>query len=353
MLSDLYPGFDVIDPMLISKTPDLSTVKNKDYLGQIKKDGYYYALYKENGEVRLFSRSKSKKTGFFSEKIDNVPHIKAWAEENLPNGTILIGEIYYPGGKSSDVTKIMGALPDKAAVRQQGDYGYISYWLHDILKYGGKSYMELPFERRFSNLCEHIDLDTPLIPQIEVAGVADGIYCLIDETSESYLEQGEEGMVWKLKSGLYLPGKRPKDNFKIKQETTFDAVIMGFVEPEIQYSGTEIETWQYWKETFVPGRVAPLRTPVTKAYYNGWKVGFEVGAYDGDGKLVSIGTITSGMTDELRADAAAHPEKYLGQVLEIQCMSVDKKEHSIRHGRLMRLRDDKNAAECTMESVFE
>ena len=69
-------------------------------------------------------------------------------------------------------------------------------------------------------------------------------------------------------------------------------------------------------------------------------------------KIVSVGTISSGMTDFLRQDMAENPYNYMNKVVEIQAMSVDKTEHTIRHGRLMRIRDDKTDVECTLESVF-
>ncbi len=53
-----------------------------------------------------------------TEKLDHVPHLAEWAKQ-LPNGTILCGEIYYPNGTSKDVTKVMGALADKAIARQK------------------------------------------------------------------------------------------------------------------------------------------------------------------------------------------------------------------------------------------
>ena len=48
-----------------------------------------------------------------AEKSENVPHIME-IMDRVPVGTIIIGEIYYPGKRSKDVTPIMGSLPDKA-----------------------------------------------------------------------------------------------------------------------------------------------------------------------------------------------------------------------------------------------
>lgn len=363
MISNLYPGAQVEKPMLISKQPPLSTFYNKletgDYLAQVKKDGYFYQLHKtKEGEVYLFSRSLSKVTGFFSEKIENVPHIKKWATNYLPNDTVLIGEIYYPGKKSNDVTKIMGALPATAVERQfKTDVygGPIRFYVHDIIRYQGKDLIsDTPFEERYYhyleyNLCDifppHYCMgnliceDDPAEVCVELAEIYDNN---LSDTLDKIFQNGEEGMVFKYKNGLYVPGKRPTYNFKAKTETTFDAVIIDFIDPEKLYTGKEIENWNYW----IAGN------PVTKAYYNGWKAGIIVGAFDSNGKMISIGNISSGMTDFLREDMAKNPNKYLGQVVEIQAMSVNSDDLTIRHGRLVKLRPDKTASECTLDTIF-
>ena len=83
----------------------------------------------------LFSRNVSATTGILTEKLANVPHIQE-ALKILPCGTILIGEIYYPGKTSKDVTKIMGCLAPEAIRRQQTS-GLIHFYLHDIIKFNG------------------------------------------------------------------------------------------------------------------------------------------------------------------------------------------------------------------------
>lgn len=341
----LYEGVEVYKPMLVLKTPDNASelIASKKYIAQPKKDGYFYQLVKtKGGEIYLFSRSKSKKTNFYSEKIDNTPHIKEWAEQ-LPNDTILIGEIYYPGKTSKDTTTIMGCLPEKAIIRQKGKYGWIHYYIHDILRYAGYDYVqnEIDFEHRYSNLCSNIDLCDNNPNFIEIAYSKTGYD--MEECIYNWMENGEEGAVVRLKSGLYLPGKRRKDMFKIKQhEDSLDFVIMDILDPEYYYTGIEADNWQYKNEK---------DELITKAAFYGWKNAFQLGLYDKD-KLIPIGRVASGFTDELRADCVAHPEKYLGSVCEIQCMSLDKKEKSFRHPVLIKVRDDKPAQDCTVESVF-
>lgn len=373
---DLYPDVEMYKPMLVLKAPTNASelMSSKTYIAMPKKDGYWYSLIKTaGGDIYLFSRSKSKKTGFYSEKIDNVPHIKEWAQE-LPNDTILVGEIYYPGGTSKNVTSIMGCLAPKAIERQKGSYGKIHYWVHDILRYAGIDYVRdgIDFEHRYSALCENIDLKMPTIEEIEISPSKTGFD--IEDCVCSWMEDGEEGAVLKLKSGLYLPGKRRKEMFKIKQDQgDMDFIITGFVKPEILYTGKEIKSWPYWMCDFPTEDAKKIRylevfnicrgycpegkddtqwwAPVTKAYYNGWNMGITLGLYDGD-KIINCGKCTSGFTDADRQDMAEHPEKYLNKCVTVGAMSVDKKEYSLRHPRFEKWHFEKPIEDCTVGSVF-
>ena len=71
-----------------------------------------------------------------------------------------------------------------------------------------------------------------------------------------------------------------------------------------------------------------------------------------DSEIEEIGTVSSGLTDELRADLAENPSKYEGRVVAIQAMSRDKKEHTLRHPFIVQFRDDKPARDCTIEETF-
>ena len=136
------PGAECVPAMKIWKLPDgkehmFAEVANSgDYFATIKKDGYWYEFEKtDDGVCYMFSRTVSKESGILSEKIANVPHLEK-ALNCLPNGSILIGEIYYPGKTSKDVTTIMGCLAPKAIQRQEL-CGPIHYYVHDIVKYNG------------------------------------------------------------------------------------------------------------------------------------------------------------------------------------------------------------------------
>lgn len=335
--------------MLVGKAPKNyeDMLKNTPIIGTIKKDGYWSQLVKDENEVHLYSRTVSKKTGYYSDNIDKVPHIKDWAMNELPNGTCIIGEVYYPNGTSKNVTSVLGALPEKAIERQKGEYGKIHFYMHDILAYNGEDYVmnNMTYDYRYSNLCEHIDIATPLIPELEVARCYDNAYLDLNKVTIDKLAAGEEGMVFRVENGLYAPGKRqPKVMFKIKQaQNDIDFVITEVLPPEYLYTGKESETWEYKDKE---GNL------ITKAAYYGWAGALRLGAYDKAGNLVSIGRVSSGLTDNLKADLAANPEKYIGTVVEVNCMSLDKENKTFRHPYLSRLRPDKPAQDCKLEEIF-
>ena len=374
ILKELYPGSENITykPMLIHSATD-EQLKNAcssgDFFGQLKKDGSLYQYVKGfNGKSYLFGRTISKKTGVLTEKSANVPHIMS-ALDCLPNGTVLIGEIYYPGGTSKDVTPIMGCLPKKAIERQNGTYGKIHYYIHDIIYCSGVDLVLAQTENflRYNILKKMYEINNfDKFDFIELAEVwEDNLY----ERIGNALAEGEEGMVLKKKIGVYEPDKRPSTNLKAKKVDFADVIIMGFDSPTVFYYGTEIENWQYWItlneddiECKLPvglhyGEVGDATDgyvkAVTKPYYMGWTNSrIKIGAYDKDGNIINIGTIHSGISDEMKQQMSEHPEMYLNKVCKIQCMEKDNKEHTIRHGFFKGLRTDKPIGDCTIESIF-
>ena len=76
-----------------------------------------------------------------------------------------------------------------------------------------------------------------------------------------------------------------------------------------------------------------------------------LGAYK-NGKLVEVCRVASGLTDTLRQDMAEQPEAYLGKVIEIECMSLNKKDGTVRHPVFLCVRFDKNAEDCQWDEIF-
>ena len=340
-----------IDPMKINKIPegkeDLfpSICASGEYFAELKKDGYWYQYEKTDERSYLWSRTVSKVTGTLAEKSENVPHIME-IMDRVPAGTIIIGEIYYPGKRSKDVTPIMGSLPDKAIERQKGEYGWLHYYVHDMIYYNGKDLTKYGASIRYSLLAACFNKynlgNMHDVYGTSIVELAQRVDDNIQEACAAALAAGEEGMVLKKKTAPYTPGKRPVwDTIKIKKTDTCDAVIIAACDPTREYTGKELDTWEYWEGN----------TPVTKPYALGWKTAIEIGAYDGD-KLVSIGTVSSGLTDEMREGLAKHPEDYIGKVCELAGMEKDREAHTLRHFHFKGIRTDKNPQECLMTEIF-
>lgn len=393
-MNNLYPEALVIEPMKINRIPKgkehmfPSLCEGGEYFAQLKKDGYWYMFEKTENYAYFFSRNESVETGTLTEKGDNVPHIMD-VLKRLPAGTIIIGEIYYPGKRSKDVTPIMGSLPDKAIARQEGEYGYLHYYMHDMIYYKGKDLTSYGASIRYDLLKEVYE--KYLFSDYSVNGeqfleLAERVDENIQEFVAEALENGEEGAVLKKKTAPYTPGKRPAwDTVKIKKTDTCDAVCMGFSNPTkyyngkldvgTNYTGKEADSWPYWviekwlyQEDATPIIVKEERVnigtkecvrspafktvPVTKAYYYGWKTSMDIGAYDKDGNLIKIGSVSSGLTEALQCTAGSNPESLVGKVVKLAGMEKDHKEKTLRHFYFKGFHEDKNPKDCLIEEIF-
>ena len=371
-ISEFFPGAEdlMIQPMLIWTLP----ANKKDKLSEICASGEYFAEEKIDGALYqfcrtdkgnyLFGRTVSVKNGLLTNKIDNVPHINS-ALSCLPCGTVIIGEIYVPGGTSKNVTSIMGCLPAEA-IKRQDKQGKIKYYLHDMIFYNGEDMQSWGAEARYQKLVEawnefHLE-------QFDFLRLAESFDTGIEERLSQILAAGGEGIVLKKKDAPYSEGKRPAwATIKCKQMDTIDLVCTRSIEATKEYTGKELETWPYWQERSERNQNGEytwlssegqyyedylhnphIYRPVTKPYFYGWKTAIGIGAYDDEGNLKEIGTVSSGLTDEMRA----HLDDYVGKVVALQCMSIDRKEKTLRHPIVKAWRDDKNAAECKLSEVF-
>lgn len=330
-------------------------IEGNDYLASLKIDGALYRLVKNNeGQISLLSRTKSVKTGEFVDKIENVPHIKSWAEK-LPNNTILCGEICLSGlkeSKSSEITKFMGSLPAKAIARQQ-QQGNLTYYVFDVLFYNGENYTDLTNDERITKL-ENLSTVLETVPEVKVAKY---IRSNIAQNAQIVLENGYEGLVLLRKNAKYMAGRKAWDTIKIKKELmqTADVVIIGYKKGEKNYTGKSIETWTLWEDIKTGEKVEGLMygkggfTPITKNYFYDLVAAFEIGVYK-NGELVSVGFV-SGLTDEVKF-AIKNGENYVGRTLSINAMSFDPISCAFRHPKIVEYRTDKDANECDFNQIM-
>lgn len=345
-----------------------SCVFSGDWLGAEKKDGYFAKLIKdEDGNIILYSRSRGV-NGKFADKHEWVPHLNPFFEA-LPNGTCLLGELYFPSKPGSrNVTTIMGCLKEKAIERQtKGER--LHFYVFDCLAYDGKKMLGMPAENRFALISRAL--------VNEYACVTYAVYYSGKELwamLQEILARDDEGVVITHKNGVYEPGKRPsKTTLKIKKELkqTIDCFFTGIGSaPTKEYTGKEIETWTYWEHLRTGEKIngehfrdymegAPI-APITKSYFHGWCGSLEIGVlrhkvgskckingvvYE-DTDVFPIGWL-SGLTEEMKAN----PKKYAFQPIEVTAMEWDSFNHTLRHGKMVGWRTDLSLKDCTLEKI--
>ena len=364
-------------PSSWSKEKSKQEIRNRigsgEWLGSQKRDGALYVLLKdEDGNITLRGRAKSVK-GVYIDKYDHLPHLHEWVD-SLPNGTCLLGEVYWRGHEgSNNTTSIMNCLTKKAIERQVKDENKMIYYVFDVLAFDNKSLLNTVADDRFNLL---LDLHTKYPNKyVEYAKYVDGQ--VLWDLLQDLLARGYEGIVITKKSALYEPGKRPsKTTLKIKKELkeTIDAFFTGrATAPTKEYTGKELASWPYWVDAYTDERLPESEhyfevfhdhkqyIPVTKPYYKGFAGSLEIGLVEkSDGRcrltkdsewvdglnIVSIGYL-SGLTDEIKANY----KDYAGRVIEVGAMQFDPSTNRLRHGKMLGWRDDKVWTECGIEQL--
>lgn len=358
-----YWSYSSSTPLQKKKTESKNFVLSGNYIGARKMDGVWAMIIKDNeGNFHLRSRTESVNGGY-ADKAEWIPHI-CKSLSKIPNGTVLLGEIYFPNNEGSrKITSVLNCLKDKCLDRQKTN-GYLYFYVFDVLAYEGKNIITTHFEKRINY---YLNSKLKDVLSEEYIKIAD--YKEKEELWDLYGEiiaAGGEGIVITKKSAEYQPNKRTaKLTLKLKKELadTIDAFLDGsYKEPTKMYSGKEIETWTMWYndktsenlslgshyDEYLAG--API-CPVTKPFYNKWAsaVSFSVMK---DGKPTRIAWI-SGITDELKAGIINNPDKWVGKVAELTAMMVEhiNGEYSLRHGKIECWRPDKTYKDCDFSQV--
>lgn len=337
-------------------------IRSGNYWLSLKNDGHYARFIKDDeGNMRLQGRSESVNGGYL-DKIEWVPQCQSFFD-SLPNGTCLLGELYFPNQRGSrKVTTILGCLKEKALERQnKGEK--LHYYVFDVWAYGGESYLDKTIEQRISKINELAATDF-----VEIAEYYKGeeAWTKLGEI----LDNGGEGMVATQCGSKPSPGKRTaRKTLKVKMtiSQTIDAFLDGSYKlPTREYNGKLIESWSYWEnaktgERFNQNMYLEYRDgqpwePVTKAYFYNWASAVSISVMK-DGAPFHIGWI-SGIPDQMKEEIITKNGDYRGQVYEISAMEVEKRVlsnkqvvYSLRHGKFVGPRPDKRAEDCDFSQI--
>ena len=369
IIDGLNSDFEVMKYWTPTKGKNLKEeLNNMIYSGDFclshKKDGYWFTIIKDN-KGELFSRPRNKNVqGGYTSKIEWIPHI-AETFKNIPNGTILIGEIYLKNNEQSKaVTSLLGCLKDKAIQRQEKGEK-LTFYIFDCLAFDGHNISQ-------NELIERVDVAKMIYekflrnnPYIEMAEYVEEPNKMMDYIA-SVLEAGGEGVVVQRKDNPYEFGKRTaRHSLKVKKELDkeVDCFLTGnYKDATWEYTGKEVENWKYWfdlknnqkkegifYEDFQNG--APIE-PISKGAFFGWAGSVEIGVVKGE-EIIPIGWI-SNVTEEVKRGIVEDNSSWARRVVKINAMMMESDTHNFRHARIIEWRnpEDMSWRDCTFEKVF-
>jgi bifunctional non-homologous end joining protein LigD len=196
-----------IKPMLASasKTP----FDDKDWIYEIKWDGYRAITEIKDGEIRFYSRNGID----FSSRFPSIVQ----ALKKIKHNAILDGEVVLLNEKN---------LPDFQKLQlYENHLNYpLLYYVFDILELKGK-------DTRSLSLLDRKTLVKELLKKNKTVRYCDHI----DEHGIAFLEkakeQGLEGIIAKRKDSLYTDGIRSKEWLKLKNVQSTEVLIAGYTAP--------------------------------------------------------------------------------------------------------------------------
>lgn len=343
----------------------MSYILSGDYIGAVKKDGHYMRFVKDiDGTMTWQGRSISVNGGYLN-KIDKVPHLQRFFD-SLPNGTVLLGEAYFPDMPGSkNVTTILGCGTEKAVERQK-DHP-LHYYVFDVWAYNGVSYLNKTIEDRIKTFNEILKIATSSMNgslYIDIAKYERGAE--LKDLLEWAREHDEEGIVITRANSTPEPGKRTaRKTIKIKKEldTPIDVFLTGKYKTANRiYEGKNLESWEYWEENLThikkKGKYyedycngADI-VPVKANYFNDVPGSLEIGVYkEATDEIVPIGWI-SGVSDEVKRAIKQPDNDYIKKPCLVNAMEIDNESGCLRHGKILEFRDDINWKDCTWEKIY-
>ncbi len=231
---------DKMKPMRLTSTNDIPL--GKDWLYEFKYDGFRAMLIWEKGEVRLESREGKQLNEQFPEIIDQCKQLNDIITPFLP--ITLDGELVYLLSEyESDFTKVQqrGKLKNKEGIHMQSERFPCHLIVFDVLKWQGKSIIDLPLIQRKKMLQQlfhdvhlppSVQLDHPSLLQI-VQTDRNPVY--MKELMLTYLA---EGIVAKKMNSKWKENTRSKDWLKIKNWRYVSVIVTQFNQDNGYFQGS-------------------------------------------------------------------------------------------------------------------
>lgn len=190
---------------------------SKDYLYEIKFDGYRAIVYIDNNSVNIRSRRNNDITYLYPELMS--------ISKCSTKKCILDGELIVMDDKGPNFFKMQkrSLIKDKSKIKQESLNNPVCFVVFDIIYYDNQDLTNLPLYQRKEYLEKYIKENNYLIKSkyVEKEGTK-----LFKEIKKKKLE----GIVAKDKNSIYEIGKRTHSWLKIKVLKEEDFYIIGFKE---------------------------------------------------------------------------------------------------------------------------
>ena len=243
---------------------------------------------------------------------------------------------------------------------EENNDNYIHYYIHNIIYYNNEDLTKLTNLERWKKLNDIYNIYFSDNKYIELAKIylpneINNFFSFAQEC----IDKGEEGLVLKLINGTYYPDqKKAWETIKLKREDSGDVICLGFEPAKKYYEGECPQNWSFWISDNGNGSLSKGNyygidgyLPVTKNYFYNWCSALKIGAYDNKDNIMYLGTVSSGLTDELKQKIKENSKNFLMKPIAIEYMEIYH-ETSLRSPRIIKFRDDINIKDCTLEKLL-
>jgi ATP-dependent DNA ligase len=187
-----------------------------DYLYEPKWDGFRAIVFRGPDDVYIQSRDSRPLDRYFPELHDTLI-------ERLPKPCVLDGEIVIATGQGLDFDALQLRLhPAASRVEKLAKQTPASFVAFDVLSIGNEDLMNAPQSQRRAALEKLLG---KVRPPVHLTPVTRDRTLALDWLTR-FEGAGLDGVIAKLASGTYLPGKRAM--IKVKHARTAECVVAGF-----------------------------------------------------------------------------------------------------------------------------
>ncbi len=213
---------DFVEPMKATQAD--KAFDDPDWLFEVKLDGYRVEAIVNDGSVRLWTRNKQDAARYFPDLAAAKP---TWinAKQAIVDGEVVaLGEDGNPAFSLLQDRAGMGRFGPRGMGDEKKDRTYVApvvYYVFDLIYLDGRLLTDVPLEQR-KHLLRTVLRDHPSVrygTHVEADGKA--FYEVMEQ-------RGLEGMIAKLRTSRYEPGRRSKAWLKVKIRREQEVIVVGY-----------------------------------------------------------------------------------------------------------------------------